>query len=68
MNQIVLKWLFSKEIGAVIESSSNEGMKEQFESWNLELNEEDLKKVKGLNKNYRILTYGEFFQDEMNIF
>lgn len=64
----MLKWLFSKEIGAVIESSSNEGMKEQFESWNLELNEEDLKKVKGLNKNYRILTYGEFFQDEMNIF
>lgn len=68
VNQIVLKFLFSKDIGAVIESSNYEVMKQLFESWNFELSEEEQKKIKGLNKNYRVLNYEEYFKDEMNIF
>lgn len=56
-NQIALKWLFTKDIGAIIETKNVEGLKELYDSWNLELSEEDCKKIRGLNRSYRTLLY-----------
>ena len=60
--------MFSKELGAVIQTDKLECLKEYYDSWNLELTDEEVKKIKGLNKGYRTLLYKEYFRDGIDIF
>jgi diketogulonate reductase-like aldo/keto reductase len=43
-------------------------LKENFDSWSFELAEEDVKKLKALNRNLRICDMKNFFGQEIDPF
>lgn len=45
-----------------------ERLRENYESWNFELAEEDVKKLKALNRNFRLATMKNFFSEDVDVF
>ena len=61
-SQVVLRWLLQHDIIVIPKSSSYDHLKQNYEIFDFELDEEEMKKINGLNKNYRIInpSFSEF--------
>ncbi len=53
--QVVLRFLSLRNVVAIPKTSSPARLQENFESWSLELTEDDLKKIRGLSKGQRVV-------------
>lgn len=60
--QVILRWLVSRGIAAVPKATDTHYMKENLQSLEVSLSEEELKKIDSLNKNNRLLAlkFAEF--------
>lgn len=52
--QIVLKSTLARGVGIIPKTSHVERLVENFESWTIELTDDDMKKIKNIQKNVRI--------------
>lgn len=66
--QVALKFLLSRGIAIIPKTKTIERLKENFDCWNFELVEDDIKKIKALHKNLRIAEFESFFPPEIDIF
>lgn len=51
--QIILRWLFQKNIPAIVKASSFEHLTENYSVFDFELSDIDMEKIDSLNKNFR---------------
>lgn len=58
--QVILNWLISKGIAAIPRSRDKDHIKDNFETLNWKLNEEDMKVLDGLNEGRRLVNPGFF--------
>ncbi len=58
--QVILRWNMQHGVSAIPKSSYAQRIKENFDIWDFELNNEDLVAMDGLNENYRVI------EDPMN--
>lgn len=63
--QVLIKWHLTRGTAVIPKSTNPERIKENLESANLELTEEDLSKISGLDRHFRYIN-GEFFVTEGN--
>lgn len=63
--QVLIKWHLSRGTAVIPKSTNPKRIKENLESANLELTQEDLSKIAGLDRHYRFVN-GEFFVTEGN--
>lgn len=59
--QVVIKYNLQRRVGVYPKTSSIARLQENWESWNFELTEDDMKKIRGITKKLRIA-------DGVNIF
>ena len=52
--QILIKSSLQRGIGVIPKTSNPVRLQQNFESWNVELTEEDLKKIRNLSRGYRV--------------
>lgn len=60
--QVLINWHTQRDIATIPKSASKEHIKDNFKAAAVELDEDDMKKIAGLNKNYRFIT-GKFFEN-----
>ncbi len=58
--QVLIKWAVTRDTAVIPKSTSKDHIVSNLESINLKLDEEDLKKIAGIERNFRYVT-GEFF-------
>ncbi len=63
-----MKFVMSRGLGVIPKTKTIERLKENFDSWNIELAEDDMKKLKGLHKSLRIVDFRSFFPQEVDLF
>jgi diketogulonate reductase-like aldo/keto reductase len=51
--QVIFRWLFQKEIPFLAKASSEDHLKENIDIFDFSLSEDEVKRIDGLNKNYR---------------
>ncbi|PVW15843.1 aldo/keto reductase [Marixanthomonas spongiae] len=59
--QVLINWHTQRGTATIPKSTSKEHIKDNFKAASLELDKEDMKTIKGLNRNYRFIT-GKFFE------
>ncbi len=52
--QIVLKYSLTRGVGVIPKTSSVNRLIENYESWTVELTDDDMKKMKNIQKNVRV--------------
>lgn len=60
--QIIFKSTLQRGIGVIPKTSNPARLQENFESWNVELTEEDLKKIRTLSRGYRVCDGASMFK------
>ncbi|RFN58489.1 aldo/keto reductase [Marixanthomonas ophiurae] len=59
--QVLINWHNQRGIATIPKSASKEHIKDNFQAASVQLDKDDLKTIKSLNKNYRFIT-GKFFE------
>lgn len=59
--QVLINWHNQRGIATIPKSASKEHIKDNFQAASVQLDNDDMKTIKGLNKNYRFIT-GKFFE------
>lgn len=60
--QVVLKYSLARGVGVIPKTSNVNRLVENYESWTVELTDDDMKKMRNIQKNVRICDGRGFFK------